>query len=90
MKTTLLALATSKKDTREFKAIWWEEDSLVEEDFTLNDEIFIDDPYDSSYEWMYAVVDRLDEVIKLEVNQTMFFIGNRDESNYKGIIVRTK
>lgn len=41
-----------------------------------------------NYEFKYALADEIDEIIKLEINDTHFMSFNRDDDRHKGVVVR--
>ena len=76
------------RDPKHFVARWYEDGTDIEREFTL-DMKMDKDGEGSSYEWQYALADIADELNALEVGETMYFQGNRDDKNTKGYIVRT-
>ena len=42
----------------------------------------------NDYEFKYALADEIDEIIKLEINDTHFMSFNRGDDRHKGVVVR--
>ena len=42
----------------------------------------------NDYEFKYALAYEIDEIIKLEINDTHFMSFNRDDDRHKGVVVR--
>lgn len=51
-------------------------------------EIFTFDKEDDESELYYALCDRVDDILKLDFNESMFFNMSRDNETEKAIIVR--
>lgn len=85
MATFLNYINNNELLSRRFVAKWWDADSMSfsEHKFTLGDEVS-----DSDYEFKYALADEIDEIIKLEINDTHFMSFNRDDDRHKGVVVR--
>lgn len=85
MTTFLSYINNNELLSRRFAAKWWDADSMSfsEHKFTLGDEVSDDD-----YEFKYALADEVDEIIKLEVNDSYFMSFNRDDERHKGVVVR--
>ena len=45
---------------------------------------------ESDYEFNYALQDRIDDLLDMQINDTIYFQFNRDDENDKGIVVRVK
>ncbi len=43
---------------------------------------------DNHYEYMYSLQEIADDILDLKVNECMYFQGNRDNKECKGIITR--
>jgi hypothetical protein len=68
---------------------------VTEEGFTNNhrytfEKLFLNNIAEGSdWEFVYALHELAESVIKLDVNESMYFQPNRDNDKSKGIIVRT-
>lgn len=59
-------------------------DVLLRAQIRLGDEV----SDNNDYEFKYALADEIDEIIKLEINDTHFMSFNRDDDRHKGVVVR--
>jgi hypothetical protein len=86
MATFLNYINNNELLSRRFVAKWWDAYSMSfsEHEFTLGDEV----SDNNDYEFKYALADEIDEIIKLEINDTHFMYFNRDDDRYKGVVVR--
>lgn len=77
-----------KIEDRHFAAGWNEDGHTSSFDFDLNNTRIDMEGEGSSPEVIYAILDVFDEVMKLEVGGSMHFMGNRDDKNSHGFILR--
>lgn len=72
-------------EPKEFIAVWVEDGDMQEQRFTLEMTLSED-----AFEWQYAIVEKVNELNALPVNDNIFFYGNRDNEQTKGIVLRVK
>ncbi len=68
---------------------------MVEQGFASNNEMLIEtllnvDNNVDDLEYIYALQDMLDEVLDLQLDESIYFQPNRDNNLAKGIITRVK
>lgn len=86
MATFLSYINNNELLSRRFVAKWRDADSMSfsEHKFALGDEV----SDNNDHEFKYALADEIDEIIKLEINDTHFMSFNRDDDRHKGVVVR--
>lgn len=72
---------------RRYKIAVQENDAIFKDEFPLT-RLDISIRGDDDAEYIYALQDRMDDVLDLRRGESMYFQPNRDNESTKGIIVR--
>lgn len=70
---------------RKYKVLISENGMVGIEHLTIHRLLF---PTENDYEYIYACNDRLDEILDMGLNQSIYIQPNRDDYSSKGIITR--
>lgn len=78
---------------RLYRAVWFETElidlkSLSLEDIFEDVDNLITEAQQSNFEWQYAIQDKIDNVLDMKKDETIYFQFNRDDENTKGILKR--
>jgi hypothetical protein len=75
------------KSKRQYKIVWVENGETIEKVVTLPE---IYESEEEGFEWQYSLQDKIDEILDLKPNETMYCQFNRGGAWIKGIIERIR